>query len=85
MLPSAPDDAGLCLLHLLQAQAEIDAVMGDRAMPSLEDYGNLKYVMRCLCESMRLYPHPPVLLRRALVEDKLPGRCRAVGQDCAQG
>jgi hypothetical protein len=33
----------------------------------------LKYVMRCVNESMRLYPHPPVLLRRALVEDELPG------------
>lgn len=38
---------------------------------------NLKYVMRCINESMRLYPHPPVLLRRALVEDTLPGEaCR---------
>lgn len=34
---------------------------------------NLKYVMRCVNESMRLYPHPPVLLRRAIVEDELPG------------
>jgi carotenoid epsilon hydroxylase len=24
-------------------------------------------------ESMRLYPHPPVLLRRSLVPDELPG------------
>ena len=38
-----------------------------------EDYMALKYVMRCVNESMRLYPHPPVLLRRALVEDELPG------------
>jgi hypothetical protein len=37
----------------------------------------LKYVMRCVNESMRLYPHPPVLLRRALVEDELPGACWA--------
>lgn len=57
----------------LQAQAEVDAVMGARAAPTLADYSGLKYVMRCLNESMRLYPHPPVLLRRALVEDKLPG------------
>jgi hypothetical protein len=26
-----------------------------------------------VAESMRLYPHPPVLLRRALVPDTLPG------------
>lgn len=53
----------------------MDAVLGDRDAPTLADYGQLKYVMRCLNESMRLYPHPPVLLRRALVEDKLPGVC----------
>mmetsp|Transcript_10654 Transcript_10654/g.65684 ORF Transcript_10654/g.65684 Transcript_10654/m.65684 type:complete len:153 (-) Transcript_10654:4984-5442(-) len=29
--------------------------------------------MRCLNESMRLYPHPPVLIRRALEDDVLPG------------
>ena len=62
----------LCLGYL-QAQAEVDAVLGDRDMPSMADYAGLKYVMRCVNESMRLYPHPPVLLRRALVEDKLPG------------
>ena len=38
-----------------------------------EDYMALKYCMRCVNESMRLYPHPPVLLRRAMVPDELPG------------
>lgn len=33
----------------------------------------LRYLMRCINESMRLYPHPPVLLRRAQVKDELPG------------
>lgn len=32
-----------------------------------------RYVARCVAESMRLYPHPPVLLRRALAPDTLPG------------
>lgn len=32
-----------------------------------------RYIARCVAESMRLYPHPPVLLRRALVPDTLPG------------
>lgn len=58
---------------LAKAQAEVDAVLGDRTMPTITDYSNLKYIMRCVCESMRLYPHPPVLLRRALVDDTLPG------------
>ncbi len=48
-------------------------MLGDDAMPSLAQYGQLGYVTRCVCESMRLYPHPPVLLRRARVPDTLPG------------
>ncbi|PSC76848.1 carotene epsilon-chloroplastic [Micractinium conductrix] len=56
-----------------KAQEEVDRVLGSRDKPTMEDYMNLKYVMRCVNESMRLYPHPPVLLRRALVEDELPG------------
>lgn len=40
------------------------------------------YIMRCVNESMRLYPHPPVLLRRALVPDVLPGGYEVpAGQD----
>lgn len=38
----------------------------------MEQYKELKYTLRCINESMRLYPHPPVLLRRALKEDTLP-------------
>ncbi len=48
-------------------------MLGDRLSPSMADYGQLRYVLRCVNESMRLYPHPPVLLRRALVPDELPG------------
>ncbi|PRW34039.1 carotene epsilon- chloroplastic isoform A [Chlorella sorokiniana] len=58
---------------LRKAQEEVDRVLGDRSKPNMEEYMNLKYVMRCVNESMRLYPHPPVLLRRAIVEDELPG------------
>ncbi len=57
-----------------RAQEEVDRVLGDDASPlTLAKYQELKYTMRCINESMRLYPHPPVLLRRAIVEDKLPG------------
>ena len=48
-------------------------MLGDADMPTLEQYGRLAYVTRAVCESMRLYPHPPVLLRRARVADTLPG------------
>lgn len=37
--------------------------------------GEMKYVLRCINESMRLYPHPPVLIRRATEPDVLPGGC----------
>ena len=58
----------------MQAQQEIDELLGERQQPNMQDYTKLKYVMRCVNESMRLYPHPPVLLRRAMVADELPGR-----------
>jgi hypothetical protein len=48
-------------------------VLGDDGMPNVAQYGQLAYITRCICESMRLYPHPPVLLRRARVADTLPG------------
>jgi cytochrome P450 len=54
-------------------QAEVDEVMGDAEAPTLEHFRRLPYVMRCINESMRLYPHPPVLLRRAIRDDELPG------------
>jgi carotenoid epsilon hydroxylase len=95
---------------LTQAQEEVDRVLGDRQQPSMSDYQELRYTMRCAVtsnvvpscpacasqprrlasarqedavshrcvnESMRLYPHPPVLLRRSLVPDELPGAVEA--------
>jgi hypothetical protein len=56
-----------------QAQEEIDRVLGDSDQPDMAGYTQLKYLMRCINESMRLYPHPPVLLRRAEIADTLPG------------
>ena len=57
----------------MQAQEEVDRVMGDKSQPEVGDYTKLSYLMRCVNESMRLYPHPPVLLRRAQIQDELPG------------
>ncbi len=65
-------------LFAMQAQQEVDEVLGDRQQPNMQDYAKLKYVMRCVNESMRLYPHPPVLLRRAMVQDELPGTCPCI-------
>ena len=56
-----------------KAVEEVDAALKDKETPTFEDLKSCPYVMRCISESMRLYPHPPVLIRRALLDDKLPG------------
>lgn len=59
-----------------KAQAEADAVVGAAGgHVGLAQAQALHYTMRCLNESMRLYPHPPVLIRRASEADTLPGGC----------
>ncbi|KAL5740923.1 hypothetical protein ACOSP7_029792 [Xanthoceras sorbifolium] len=66
---------------LMKAQDEVDKVLQGRR-PSFEDIKNLKFLTRCINESMRLYPHPPVLIRRAQVADVLPGNYKVnAGQD----
>lgn len=66
---------------LVKAQNEVDRVLQGRP-PSYEDTKELKYLTRCILESMRLYPHPPVLIRRAQVADILPGNYKVnAGQD----
>lgn len=53
-----------------ELQHEVDTVLGDR-YPTIEDLKNLKYTSRVISESLRLYPQPPVLIRRSLEEDVL--------------
>lgn len=66
---------------LEKARDEVDRVLQGR-LPTYEDIKNLKFLTRCIMESMRLYPHPPVLLRRAQVADILPGNYKVnPGQD----
>jgi carotene epsilon-monooxygenase len=66
---------------LAKVQEELDRVLGGRK-PQFADIKELKYLTRCINESMRIYPHPPVLLRRALMADELPGGYRIeAGQD----
>ncbi|XP_077226862.1 cytochrome P450, family 97, subfamily A, polypeptide 3 [Tasmannia lanceolata] len=51
-------------------QNEVDSVLGDR-FPTIEDMKKLKYSTRVINESLRLYPQPPVLIRRSLEDDAL--------------
>ncbi|GLC47475.1 hypothetical protein PLESTF_000433500 [Pleodorina starrii] len=50
---------------------EIDGVVGDR-VPTLDDIKAMPYLRATLGESLRMYPQPPILIRRALSEDTLP-------------
>ncbi|PHU05579.1 Protein LUTEIN DEFICIENT 5, chloroplastic [Capsicum chinense] len=69
------------LSALEKAHEEVDRVLGGRS-PTYEDMKNLKFLTRCITESLRLYPHPPVLIRRAQVADVLPGNYKVnAGQD----
>ena len=59
---------------LRKAQHEADTVLGSAATPlTMATVQSLGYITRCVNESMRLYPHPPVLIRRAGAADTLPG------------
>jgi cytochrome P450 family 97 subfamily B polypeptide 3 len=53
------------------ARAEIDAVCGDRH-PTYHDVKKMDYVRRLLAETLRLYPQPPLLIRRVLADTTLP-------------
>ncbi|XP_061337692.1 carotene epsilon-monooxygenase, chloroplastic [Gastrolobium bilobum] len=66
---------------LAKAQEEVDRILQGRR-PAYEDIKDLKFLTRCIIESLRLYPHPPVLIRRAQVPDELPGAYKVnAGQD----
>lgn len=55
-----------------KAQAEIDLVLGQSA-PTYESIKSLEYIRLIVVESLRLFPQPPLLIRRSLKSDSLPG------------
>jgi cytochrome P450 len=58
--------------HLLRLRSEIASVIGEKTRLSYDDVRNMPFLRNCLAESLRMYPQPPVLLRRALDDDVLP-------------
>ncbi len=50
---------------------EIDRVVGDRE-PTFEDIKELKTIRLVIAETLRMYPQPPLLIRRCRTEDRLP-------------
>jgi cytochrome P450 len=55
-----------------KARKEIDCVLGTREEVQFDDIKQLQYVRLILTESLRKYPEPPVLIRRALEDHELP-------------
>uniref|UniRef100_A0A7N1A9E0 Cytochrome P450 n=1 Tax=Kalanchoe fedtschenkoi TaxID=63787 RepID=A0A7N1A9E0_KALFE len=55
---------------MAKLQDEVDSILGDR-FPTIEDMKRLKYTTRVINESLRLYPQPPVLIRRSMEDDVL--------------
>jgi cytochrome P450 len=56
---------------LKAARDEIDRVVGDRE-PNIEDIKNMNYLRLVVAESLRMYPEPPLLIRRCRTQDELP-------------
>ncbi|PUZ78254.1 hypothetical protein GQ55_1G438600 [Panicum hallii var. hallii] len=65
---------------MAKLQDEVDSVLGD-SLPTIEDVKKLKYTTRVINESLRLYPQPPVLIRRSLEDDMLGGYPIGRGED----
>jgi len=56
---------------MVKVKAEIDEVLGDR-IPTYEDVKDMKYLRLVVAETLRLYPEPPLLIRRCRTENELP-------------
>jgi cytochrome P450 len=54
-----------------KVQRELDEVLGDRD-PTFDDIPKLNMIRLVVAESLRMYPEPPLLIRRALEDDVLP-------------
>ena len=57
---------------LQEVQAEVRSIMGSKSRPDYDDLEAMEKLRFALIEALRLYPEPPVLIRRARVEDILP-------------
>ncbi|GKZ01206.1 hypothetical protein MPSEU_001072000 [Mayamaea pseudoterrestris] len=58
------------LLH--EIQSEVRTVLKGKKRPDYDDIVAMKKLRFALIEALRLYPEPPVLIRRARTEDNLP-------------
>ena len=56
---------------LAKVRRELDEVLMGR-VPTFDDISKLHLLRLCLAETLRMYPEPPLLIRRALDDDVLP-------------
>ena len=79
----AQGDPGL----LREVQAEVRTVLKGKDRPDYDDLVAMKKLRYCLIEALRLYPEPPLLIRRARTEDTLPAGSsglRMVSKSCEE-
>jgi cytochrome P450 len=57
---------------LKEVQAEVRTVLKGKERPDYDDIVAMKKLRYSLIEALRLYPEPPLLIRRARTEDNLP-------------
>lgn len=61
-----------CPAYLATVRAELDDVLPGGRPPTYGDVPQLLRTRLCVAESLRLYPQPPILIRRALEAVDLP-------------
>lgn len=66
---------------LAEVQAEVRTVLKGKDRPDYDDIFAMKKLRMSLIESLRLYPEPPVLIRRARSEDELPAGGSTMGEN----
>jgi beta-ring hydroxylase len=59
---------------------QADSVLGDR-VPEIEDFARLPFAHQVMFEALRLYPQPPVLIRRNMEDDVYQGYHVPKGSD----
>uniref|UniRef100_A0A7S1FP19 Cytochrome P450 n=1 Tax=Corethron hystrix TaxID=216773 RepID=A0A7S1FP19_9STRA len=57
--------------EMVRVREEIDRVVGDR-IPTMEDIKEMKFTRLVVAETLRLYPEPPLLIRRCREENVMP-------------
>ncbi len=56
---------------MAKVRAEIDEVLGDRT-PTYDDIKRMQYLRLVVAETLRMYPEPPLLIRRCRTQNDLP-------------